>query len=31
MPALSPTMNEGNIVSWKKKEGDFVKAGDQLA
>ena len=28
MPALSPTMSEGNIVSWSKKEGDQVKVGD---
>lgn len=28
MPALSPTMAQGNIVSWKKKEGDSVQPGD---
>ena len=28
MPALSPTMSEGNIISWSKKEGDKVKVGD---
>jgi pyruvate dehydrogenase E2 component (dihydrolipoamide acetyltransferase) len=28
MPALSPTMSEGNIVSWSKKEGDQVRVGD---
>ena len=28
MPALSPTMETGNIVSWGKKEGDQVKVGD---
>lgn len=28
MPALSPTMSTGNIVSWSKKEGDQVKVGD---
>jgi pyruvate dehydrogenase E2 component (dihydrolipoamide acetyltransferase) len=28
MPALSPTMSEGNIISWTKKEGDKVKVGD---
>ena len=28
MPALSPTMSEGNILSWNKKEGDKVKVGD---
>lgn len=31
MPALSPTMTEGNLVKWLKKEGDTVKAGDVLA
>jgi pyruvate dehydrogenase E2 component (dihydrolipoamide acetyltransferase) len=31
MPALSPTMTEGNLVKWHKKEGDFLKAGDILA
>jgi pyruvate dehydrogenase E2 component (dihydrolipoamide acetyltransferase) len=31
MPALSPTMTEGNLVRWLKKEGDAVKAGDVLA
>ena len=30
MPALSPTMTEGNIASWMKKEGDAVSAGDLL-
>ena len=28
MPALSPTMTEGNIARWHKKEGDTVQAGD---
>ena len=28
MPALSPTMSQGNIVAWKKKEGDPVQPGD---
>ncbi|MHA1539519.1 MAG: pyruvate dehydrogenase complex dihydrolipoamide acetyltransferase [Alphaproteobacteria bacterium] len=28
MPALSPTMTEGNIAKWHKKEGDTVEAGD---
>ncbi|KXZ53026.1 hypothetical protein GPECTOR_8g393 [Gonium pectorale] len=28
MPALSPTMNRGNIVEWKKKVGDPVAPGD---
>ena len=31
MPALSPTMTEGKLVSWLKKEGDAVAAGDVLA
>jgi pyruvate dehydrogenase E2 component (dihydrolipoamide acetyltransferase) len=31
MPALSPTMTEGNLIKWLKKEGDAVKAGDVLA
>ncbi|KAF4095450.1 hypothetical protein G5714_024528 [Onychostoma macrolepis] len=30
MPALSPTMEEGNLVKWLKKEGDEVAAGDAL-
>ncbi|WP_298372336.1 pyruvate dehydrogenase complex dihydrolipoamide acetyltransferase [Azospirillum sp.] len=31
MPALSPTMTEGNLAKWLKKEGDTVKSGDVLA
>lgn len=31
MEALSPTMEEGRLVAWKKQEGDAVKAGDTLA
>src|SRR3974390_76105 len=31
MPALSPTMTEGNLAKWHKKVGDTVKAGDVLA
>jgi pyruvate dehydrogenase E2 component (dihydrolipoamide acetyltransferase) len=31
MPALSPTMTEGKLASWRKKEGDKVKAGDVIA
>ena len=31
MEALSPTMEEGRLVAWKKKEGDKVTAGDTLA
>ncbi|NWT36180.1 ODPX protein, partial [Chroicocephalus maculipennis] len=30
MPALSPTMEQGNIVKWLKKEGETVTAGDAL-
>nr|XP_060620838.1 pyruvate dehydrogenase protein X component, mitochondrial [Anolis sagrei ordinatus] len=30
MPALSPTMEEGNIVKWLKNEGDTVNVGDAL-
>ncbi|VFQ74554.1 unnamed protein product [Cuscuta campestris] len=30
MPALSPTMNQGNIARWRKKEGDKIEAGDVL-
>ena len=30
MPKLSPTMEEGTIVKWHKKEGDEVKSGDVL-
>jgi pyruvate dehydrogenase E1 component beta subunit len=31
MPALSPTMTEGKIARWLKKEGDAVKPGDVIA
>ncbi len=31
MPALSPTMTEGNLIKWHKKEGDVVKSGQLLA
>ncbi len=31
MPALSPTMTEGNLARWLKKEGERVKAGDVIA
>lgn len=31
MPALSPTMEEGKLAKWLKKEGDQVKAGDIIA
>ena len=30
MPAMSPTMTEGGITSWKKKEGEAFIAGDVL-
>ncbi|KAI0648327.1 single hybrid motif-containing protein [Trametes meyenii] len=30
MPAMSPTMTEGGIASWKKKEGETFQAGDVL-
>lgn len=30
MPAMSPTMTEGGIAAWKKKEGDTFTAGDVL-
>ncbi|KAG8480588.1 hypothetical protein CXB51_024524 [Gossypium anomalum] len=28
MPALSPTMNQGNIFKWRKKEGEKIEVGD---
>ena len=31
MPALSPTMEKGNLAKWLKKEGDRVKSGDVIA
>src|SRR2546421_7545652 len=31
MPALSPTMEKGNLAKWLKQEGDPVKSGDVLA
>jgi len=30
MPSLSPTMTEGTIVKWNKKEGESIAAGDVL-
>ena len=30
MPALSPTMTEGNIATWIKKVGENIKPGDKL-
>ena len=31
MPALSPSMTEGTLVKWFKKEGDEVKSGEMIA
>src|SRR5512134_115191 len=31
MPALSPTMTEGKLARWLKKEGDAIESGDVLA
>ena len=31
MPALSPTMEKGNLAKWLKKEGDVIKSGDIIA
>ena len=31
MPALSPTMEKGNLAKWLKKEGDTVRSGDVIA
>ena len=31
MPALSPTMEKGNLAKWLKKEGDKVAPGDVIA
>ena len=31
MPALSPTMEKGNLAKWLVKEGDVVKSGDIIA
>ncbi|MBM3567580.1 MAG: pyruvate dehydrogenase complex E1 component subunit beta [Alphaproteobacteria bacterium] len=31
MPALSPTMTEGNLAKWTKREGDAIKPGDVIA
>src|ERR1700688_3679901 len=31
MPALSPTMEKGNLSKWLKKEGEAVKTGDVIA
>lgn len=30
LPALSPTMEQGTIVSWEKKEGDKLNEGNEL-
>src|SRR5215468_1121111 len=31
MPALSPTMEKGDLAKWLKKEGETIKAGDVIA
>ncbi len=31
MPALSPTMKDGNLAKWMKKEGDIVSSGEVIA
>src|SRR4029078_4939924 len=31
MPALSPTMEKGNLAKWLKKEGEMVRSGDVIA
>ena len=31
MPALSPTMEEGTLAKWLKKEGETIKSGDVIA
>ncbi len=31
MPALSPTMTEGTLSRWLKKEGDAIRSGDVIA
>src|ERR1700688_1713073 len=31
MPALSPTLEKGNLAKWVKNEGDAVQAGDVIA
>src|SRR3569832_1602398 len=31
MPALSPTMEKGNLAKWLKKEGDTITSGDVIA
>jgi pyruvate dehydrogenase E2 component (dihydrolipoamide acetyltransferase) len=30
MPAMSPTMTEGGVAQWKKRDGETFKAGDVL-
>jgi pyruvate dehydrogenase E2 component (dihydrolipoamide acetyltransferase) len=30
MPALSPTMNQGNIAKWRKQEGEKIEVGDVI-
>ena len=31
MPALSPTMEKGNLAKWVKKEGEKISPGDVIA
>jgi pyruvate dehydrogenase E2 component (dihydrolipoamide acetyltransferase) len=31
MPQLSDTMTDGTVVKWHKKEGDKIKAGEEIA
>lgn len=31
LPAVSPTMTQGKILEWKKKEGDKVEEGESVA
>src|SRR4051794_21890906 len=31
MPALSPTMEKGNLAKWLKKEGETIRSGDVIA
>ena len=31
MPALSPTMEKGNLAKWLKKEGETISSGDVIA
>lgn len=31
LPALSPTMESGNLTKWRKKEGEEIKGGEVIA